>query len=389
MTATAPSRSAGGEFRAADAIRATRAVFLVLGIVTAAWAPLVPDLKLRLALDDAELGLMLLCIGGGSLLAAPVTGLVVARVGCRAVMLGLGVVFCATLPAMTVLPGVGLTAVALVVFGATIAGIDVAMNIQAVAVERAAGRPMMSGFHGLFSLGGLFGASVVSVFLAAGVGSLGAALAMAGAGLVVLLSQAGGMLARAEGPGPVMALPHGRLVLIGGLCFIGFMAEGAVHDWTAVLLRFHRDAGPGTAGLAYAAFASAMTVGRLTGDAVLKRVAPVHVLAWGGALAAAGFLAMTALPSVAAALVGCALIGLGEANVVPALFSAAARSRRVDPSVAIAAVASPGYVGLLAGPALIGLAAQATTLPIALGGAGLLLLLITATARIAAREESA
>ena len=98
---------------------------------------------------------------------------------------------------------------------------------------------------------------------------------------------------------------------------------------------------------------------------------------------------MTAVPSVAAALVGCALIGLGEANVVPALFSAAARDGRVDPSVAIAAVASPGYVGLLAGPALIGLAAQATTLPIALGGAGLLLLLITATARVAAREEPA
>ncbi len=387
---SAPSRRAGGERSGGPgAIRATRAVFLVLGIVTAAWAPLVPDLKLRLALDDAQLGLMLLCIGGGSLLAAPVTGLVVARVGCRAVMLGLGVLFCASVPALTVMPGIPLTALALAVFGATIAGIDVAMNIQAVAVERAAGRPMMSGFHGLFSLGGLCGASLVSVMLAFGAAPLPAALALAGAGLVVLLSQAPGMVARAEGPGAVMALPHGRLVLIGGLCFIGFMAEGAVHDWTAVLLRFHRDAGPGTAGLAYAAFASAMTVGRLTGDAVLKRVAPVWVLSVGASMAAGGFVAMTALPSVAAALVGCALIGLGEANVVPALFSAAARGKRVDPSVVIAAVASPGYVGLLAGPALIGLAAQATTLPIALGGAGLLLLLITATARIATREEPA
>ena len=374
---------------APGAIRSTRAVFLVLGVVTAAWAPLVPDLKLRLALDDAELGLMLLCIGGGSLLAAPVTGLVVARVGCRAVMLGLGVLFCAALPAMTAMPGVVPTALALAVFGATIAGIDVAMNIQAVAVERAAGRPMMSGFHGLFSLGGLCGASLASVMLALGVASLAVALVVAGVGLVALLSQAAGMLARAEGPGAVLAVPHGRLALIGALCFLGFMAEGAVHDWTAVLLRFHRDAGPGTAGLAYAAFASAMTIGRLTGDAVLKRVAPVWVLAVGASVAAAGFLAMAALPSVAAALVGCALIGLGEANVVPALFSAAARGGRVDPSVAIAAVASPGYVGLLAGPALIGLAAQATSLPFALGGAGLLLLLITATARNATREDTA
>ena len=147
-------------------------MFLVLGIVTAAWAPLVPDLKLRLSLDDAQLGLMLLCIGGGSLLAAPVTGLVVARVGCRAVMLGLGVLFCAALPALTVMQGVPMTALTLAVFGATIAGIDVAMNIQAVAVERAAERPMMSGFHGLFSLGGLFGASLVSVMLALGASAL-------------------------------------------------------------------------------------------------------------------------------------------------------------------------------------------------------------------------
>ena len=364
-------------------------MFLVLGIITAAWAPLVPDLKLRLSLDDAELGLMLLGIGLGSLIAAPLTGMVTARLGCRVVMLGLGVVFCATLPALTVAPGIAATAAALALFGASIAGIDVAMNIQAVAVERAAARPMMSGFHGLFSLGGLVGASLVSGLLYFGATPLTATLVMASGAVVVLLSQAPWMLPRAAGPASVFVLPHGRLVLIGGLCFIGFMAEGAVHDWTAVLLRFHRDAGPATAGLAYAAFASAMTVGRLTGDAVLKRWPPVHVLRWGGFIAASGFVAMTALPSVAAAMVGCALIGIGEANVVPALFSAAARVRGIDPSLAIAAVASPGYIGLLAGPPLIGLAAQASGLPMALGGAGLLLLLVTATARIATREEPA
>ena len=369
------------------ATRSTRTIFLILGIVAAAWAPLVPDLKLRLALDDAELGLMLLGIGGGSLIAAPLTGLAVARVGCRAVMLGLGAIFCMTLPALTIAPGIAATAAALVIFGATLAGIDVAMNIQAVAVERAVARPMMSGFHALFSVGGLMGASIVSALLYAGASPLTATLVIAGAALIFLFSQATGMLTRAENPRAVIAVPRGRLALIGALCFIAFMAEGAVHDWTAVLLRFHRDAGPATAGLAYAAFASAMTLGRLTGDAVLKRVSPVHVLAWGAAIAAAGFIAMTAVPTIAAALIGCALIGIGEANVVPALFSAAARIRGTDPGLAIAAVASPGYVGLLAGPPLIGIFAQATTLPIALGGAGLLLLLIAATARMATREE--
>ncbi len=368
------------------AIRATRAVFLMLGIVLAAWAPLVPELKLRLSLDDAELGLMLLAIGGGSLVSAPLAGIATAHLGCRGVMLTMGLVFCATLPALTVLPGVGLTAVALFLFGASTAAIDVAMNAQAVVVERQAGRAMMSGFHGLFSGGALCGASAMSFALWCGATPVLGACLLAAAGAVILVSQAPWMLPRAGAPAAI-AWPRGRLALIGALCFIGFMAEGAVHDWTAVLLRFHRGADAATAGLAYAAFAVAMTVGRLTGDAVLRRLAPVVVLRWGAGIAAVGFLVMTVLPGIPAALVGCALIGIGEANIVPALFSAAARIRGADPGQAIAAAAAPGYVGLLAGPALIGLAAEATSLPMALGAAGLLLLVITVAALRATEED--
>ncbi len=369
------------------AVRATRATFLILGIIAAAWAPLVPFLKLRLALDDAELGLMLLCIGGGSLLSAPLAGWATARVGCRTLLLAVGAVYCVTLPALTVLPGVPATAVALAVFGAALAAIDVAMNAQAVVVERATGRAMMSGFHGLFSGGALVGASLVSLALWFGITPLQATIALSTVSAAILLSQAPGLLPRAGPATAGLAMPRGRLALIGVLCFLGFMAEGAVHDWTAVLLRFHRDADAATAGLAYAAFAVAMTFGRLTGDAVLRRLPAVMVLRWGALIAAAGFALMTGIPSIPAALLGCALIGIGEANIVPALFSAAARIRGVDPSHAIAAVAAPGYVGLLVGPAIIGLAAQATSLPVALGAAGLLLLAITAFARIATAEE--
>ena len=361
----------------------------MLGIVIAAWAPLVPELKLRLALDDAELGLMLLGIGAGSLVAAPLAGLLTARIGCRAAILGLGVVFCATLPALTVLPGIQATAAGLAVFGAAIAGIDVAMNIQAVAVERAAARAMMSGFHGVFSLGALGGASLVSVLLYAGMSPPGATLLVGTGALALLLSQATAMLPRLEGTRPMPALPRGRLILIGALCFLGFMAEGAVHDWAAVLLRFHRGADAATAGLAYAAFATTMTIGRLTGDAILGRVPTVHVLRCGALIATAGFLVVAAIPGIPAALLGCALIGAGEANIVPALLSAAARTPGTDPSHAIAAVATPGYIGLLAGPAIIGLIAQSTTLPLALAAAGLLLLAITATAHIVTSEPAA
>lgn len=374
----------------APQIRATRVTFLILGIVLAAWAPLVPDLKLRLGLDDAELGLMLLAAGAGSLSAAPFTGVAVARFGCRRAILPAGMLFCAALPALTLLPGIPLAVLALAVLGGTTAVIDVAMNAQAVVVEREAGRAMMSGFHGLFSGGALGGAVVMSGFLYLGVDPPVAGGIIAGLAGLLLVSQGGGLLPRADAsagaPAAAMRLPRGRLALIGGLCFLGFMAEGAVHDWSAVLLRFHRDASPAVAGLGYAAFAVAMTAGRLTGDAILRRFAAVVVLRWGGVLAAAGFVLMTGVPSVPAALIGCVLIGLGEANIVPALFSAAAKVGRVDPGHAIAAVATPGYVGLLLGPALIGLAARATSLPMALAGAGLLLLAITITAHVATRE---
>ena len=351
--------------------------------MVATWAPLVPELKLRLALDDAQLGLMLLGVGGGAFAISPFVGLGVARFGCRALVLGGGMVFCALLPLLTVLPGVAACAVALVAFGASVAVMDVAINAQAAAVEQAAGRKLMSGFHGLFSLGALFGATLISFALRFGASPFAGALCIALIGAAVLLSQAPGLLPRAEVTPARLLLPRGRLALIGALCFIGFMAEGAVHDWSAVLLRFSRGQDAGTAGLGYAAFSVAMTIGRLTGDAVLRRLRPPTVLRWGALLSLAGFLLMAAVPTLAAGLAGCVLVGLGLANVVPVLFSVAARTPGIDPGVAISAVAAPGYIGLLAGPALIGLAANLAGLPMALAGAGLLLLAVSAAARIA------
>jgi predicted MFS family arabinose efflux permease len=369
-----------------SARRATRATFLTVGIVSASLAPLVPDIRLRLGLDDGGLGLLLLGVGAGALIATPLAGMAIGRFGCRRLMLGLGLAFCLLLPLATVIPGIAATAMTLLLFGAAMASVDVTMNAQAVRVERAAARPMMSGFHGLFSLGGLIGAALVSLFLYLGAGATLAALPIAGAGAVVLLGHAGGMLPRVETQASAFAVPHGRLALIGGLCFIGFLAEGAVHDWSAVLLRFDRGAAPAAAGLAYAAFASAMALGRLTGDALLRRVAAVAVLRLGALVAGGGFVILAQVPVFPAALLGCAMIGIGEANIVPVLFSAAARTRGMEPGAAIAAAATPGYIGLLAGPALIGFGATFAGLPMALAATGLLFLAIIASARFATSE---
>ncbi|MBN8893075.1 MAG: MFS transporter [Rhodospirillales bacterium] len=361
--------------------RATRVAFLVVGLATAGWAPLVPYAKLRIGLDDAGLGLVLLAPGAGALAAMPLAGLAAQHLGTRAVTLGGGLLFCAMLPLLALAPGVASLVVALAVFGAALGTVDIAMNAQAVVVERASGRPLMSGFHGMYSLGGLVGAAVASLLLYAGLApALGAAvLAVAAGGL--LLAHAGWMLPRAPAAGPGFVVPHGRLALLGALCFVSFLAEGAVLDWSAVRLRLWRGADPATAGLGYAAFSVTMAGGRLAGDALLRRWPPVLALRLGGGLAAFGFLALAALPWTAAGLAGCALIGLGAANIVPVLFGAAGRMPGMAPGPAISAAATPGYLGLLLGPALIGLAAQASTLPLALALVALLLAGVAAAAR--------
>jgi predicted MFS family arabinose efflux permease len=364
---------------------ATRAAFLIAGIGTAVWAPLVPEAKLRLGLDDATLGLVLLALGGGAMVAMPLTGLALQRLGGRAVILGCGLLFCLAMPALALAPSVPLLVAALAVFGGALGAVDIAMNAQAVVVERVAGRAMMSGFHGVFSLGGLSGAALMSVLRALGLSPLSCAVVMALGCAAMLASQARGMLpAGADAHGPAFAWPRGRLMLIGALCFVSFLLEGVVLDWSAVFLRFSRHADAAAAGLGYAAFSLTMTFGRLTGDAVVRQFRAVPVLLAGSLLAASGFLLAACTQSVTLALIGFALVGLGAANIVPLLFAAAGRIPGISPGLAMSAAATPGYAGLLAGPALVGLVAGQTGLPMAIAGIGLLTLTVTASARVAA-----
>jgi predicted MFS family arabinose efflux permease len=365
---------------------ATRAVFLVTGIGTAVWAPLVPEAKLRLGLDEASLGLMLLALGGGAVATMPVAGYLIQRFGGRAVMLAGGLAFCAVMPVLAVAPSVVLLVLALALFGGALGAVDIGMNAQAVVVERACGRAMMSGFHGAFSLGGLTGAAAMSLLRYLGLSPLGCAATMALACGALLLSQVRGMLpgGGVDVAGPGFVLPRGRLLLIGALCFTGFLLEGVVLDWSAVFLRFSRNADAAAAGLGYAAFSLTMTVGRLTGDAVVQRFRPVPVLVAGSVLAASGFLLAAGVPGVMPALLGFALVGVGAANIVPLLFAAAGRIPGLSPGVAMSAAATPGYAGLLAGPALVGFLAGEAGLPMALAAIGLLTLTVAATARRAA-----
>ena len=375
-----------GEPRAAQ--RAIRLVFLANGTIFAAWAPLVPLVRERLGLAEAALGLALLALGAGGILAMPLAGGLVARHGSRAVSVVAGVGFAAMLPMLPLAPSGPLLALALFLFGATGGLMDVSMNAQAVAVEARGRRPIMSSIHGLFSLGGLLGAGVTTVLLALGLPPLLAAAPVALGGAALLVAQVPWLLPREAdhpGEGQGFVLPRGPVVGLGLIGVAALMAEGSMIDWSGIFLTQERGQALRLAGLGFAAFSVAMAVARLAGDAVNQRLGPVAMLRGGALLAAGGFLAATALPWAWAALTGFVLIGLGLANMVPLLMSAAGRQRDVAPGTAIAAVATLGYSGLLGGPAVIGFGAQAASLPVALGGVGLLLLGVAAAAGLVRR----
>jgi predicted MFS family arabinose efflux permease len=363
----------------------TRLAFLASGLAMSAWAPLVPFAKQRLAMSEAELGLVLLCLGGGSMVAMPLTGMWTARFGCRLVVLISGALTCLFVPGLAFAPTPLLLGATLFAFGASIGTLDVGMNVQAVIVERESGGSLMSGFHGLFSVGGFIGAGLMALMLWLGVSPIASATVVAALVALSLIVAAPHLLREpdaAERDAPLFVVPHGAVILIGALCFLCFLAEGAVLDWSALLLTVDQGLDASRGGLGYAAFAIAMTLGRLTGDRVVRGLGGKRVLLLGGLCGAAGFFLSVLAPTAPLALVGFVLIGLGASNVVPILFTAAGNQAVMPASLAIAAVTSLGYLGILAGPALIGFVAHASSLSLAFGALGGFMLLIAASARL-------
>lgn len=371
---------------------ATRLAFFVTGLIPAAWAPLIPFVKARLAIDNGALGLLLLCLGAGSMIAMPVTGLLMPRIGPkRAVLIG-GTLFVLALPALVLLDNAYAVAAVLALVGAALGTVDVAMNVQGVVVERAADRSLMSGFHGQYSFGGIVGASAASLLLtgahpdpvlAASVVSIG--------GLIVLAGAAGGLMARVadtEEHAPLFVVPHGVVLFLGMLCFLCFMAEGTVLDWSAVFLRSERGASAALAGTGYAAFAVAMTVSRLSGDRIRAVLSERMVLLGGGVIAAAGFAMVMLAPVAWLSLAGFLLIGVGASNVVPVLVTITGRTRLMPAGLAVAAITTLGYAGVLAGPAMLGFVARAAGLTAAFAIPLAAMLVIAASFWIGRRDAS-
>ena len=291
------------------------------------------------------------------------------RYGSKRMTMCAGLAYCAALPLPGFAPSLPLLGAALVALGATTGAMDLSMNAQAVGVEKAYGRPILSSVHGMFSAGGIVGAGLGGLVAEAGIDP-GAHLGATAALLAVVVLVAARALMDDSGPrepGPIFARPTGALVGLGVIAFCALMAEGAIADWSAVYLSSSLGARPGIAAAGFAFFSVAMTVSRLSGDRLTMRLGASAVVRAGGAAATVGMVLALAWASPIAAVAGFGLVGLGIASMFPLALSAAGRTPGMRSPVALAAVTSAGYTGLLASPPVIGLTAELTSLRAALG----------------------
>ena len=344
-------------------VHAARAFFFIGGFGTATWAPLVPLLRERLMVGDDVLGMLLLCIGVGSLLTMPLSGALAMRLGCRRVVMTAAVLFAAILLLVSCVDALSLAVPIVLIFGAVMGCIDVVVNIVAVLVEKGIGRRIMSGMHAFWSLGGFAGAGLYGVW----VGLLGLtpfqSTAIA-AGLILLLTAVFGrhLIPYGGGGGALLALPRGIIVFVGMTAFIAFLSEGAVMDWGGVYLTTMRGMDLALAGTGYSVFSAAMLTMRFLGDRVVQRIGALLVAVGGALLAFGGILLVMFAPVDALLYVGFFAIGIGSANIVPVFFSLMGRQNVMPVSAAVSAVSTMGYLGILAGPAAIGFVSSLTTL---------------------------
>jgi predicted MFS family arabinose efflux permease len=368
---------------------ATRLVFLVAGFGLACWAPLVPFARARLDVDEGTLGLLLLCLGAGSIAAMLLTGVLSARYGSRPLILAGGFGLLISLPWLAVAASPVSLGLSLLGFGAALGSLDTAMNIHAVEVEGAAGRPLMSGFHAFFSIGGFAGATVITAILSWNVSPFTTAL-FGSLLMAIAMLVATPRLPRTPKThsATLIVIPHGIVLLLALLTAVMFLVEGAILDWSALLITEKGLVGTAQGGLGYSIFAIAMTVGRLSGDLVTRAVGDRAVLFWSGLAAMTGFALLLAAPIPAIAMSGFLLIGLGSSNVVPVLIRGAGKQRAMPPGLAVAAITTIGYLGILLGPAGIGLLASMVGLPAAFWLPALLLSAVVLSARAVTQKDT-
>ncbi|MEU2780771.1 MFS transporter [Streptomyces sp. NPDC007110] len=384
---------------------ATYVYFVLCGTLMGAWVVHIPAIEERVGVSHATLGGLLVLLGLGAFAGMQVAGPLTDRLGARVVVPATGVLCGAAL----VLPGLAhdpwTLAGALLVFGFCNGGLDVSMNAHAVHVEKAYGRPVMSGFHATFSVGGVLAALVAAgataagaepVVTLAGVGAVSIVIALASARVLMPATPAAGETGGGEtvagetvageavgektSPASARRATAGRVWLLAVLALMVMLCEGAANDWSALHLKDVLGASTSTAAFGYGTFAAAMTIGRLLADRLAARFGSMAILRYGAAMAGVGITLVAFGPWLWTAFAGWALFGLGLSGCVPQLFSAAGHADPAAAGANVSRVAGLGYVGMLAGPAVIGW----LTHVVALNHAFVLLTLLCVTTAVGA-----
>lgn len=337
-----------------------RLIFALSGIGISAWALLVPAAKIRFHLSDGGLGHVLFLANIGGVLIMCLAGPMVARWGSRSCVIASLLLICLLLPLLGWAPTIPVFTVLLCFYSAVFGVLDVSINVQGTLVEAQSGALQMSGFHACFSLGTLAMALVASLLFKAG-GTLEWLCGLCVVIILAGLSQSFKLPSKNYDPTPTgrrFAMPGRPAIILGLSCFAVFMCEGAAIDWSTIFLHFSRHMPAADAVLGYAAFAVATALARITGDPLATQLGQSRLMRLGVVMAVIGFALVALVPSGVVGIIGFGLVGFGSGNVLPLVFSAAARVPGMQTHHSMQVVVGVGYVGFLAGPVMIGLVAS-------------------------------
>ncbi|AZV80537.1 MFS transporter [Parasedimentitalea marina] len=366
-------------------------MFILNGALFGIWASRIPAVATRFDLSPGVLGGLLLLMAAGAIASFPIAGRLSDKIGAAKVTRRMAFAYVGTLFLIAFAPTYLTFCVALFLFGATQAGLDVAMNVWAAEAERHIGRPMMSSFHAMFSLGAGLGAASGFVAETYGVG-ITPHFVIAGAGIaaITLFAARGNWISDIQdtGPaGPVFRLPKGPLFVVGFIAFCASLGEGGMADWSAIFLVHSSGATEAQAALGYTVFSIAMVVMRLLGDAITLRLGPVGAARLAGSVATVGVLCAVGFGTFGMSLVGFFLMGIGYAMIMPLALSRAANDPHTSPGTALAAVSTLGYGGLLLGPPIIGFLSEATSVRVAFTLLAVLAALIVVLSRSISKQD--
>ena len=363
---------------------AVASLFLINGFNMGAWAPHIPKMMERHQIASGLMGVLIVMIGLGAVSAMIFAGKLIAAHGSRRMVLIFACLFIPMFPLMILMPSPWLAVPFLIGFGAFGGCMDVAMNANAVSVEQKLGRAIMSSSHGFWSLGGFIGGALGGRAIEA-LGHGGQALAVAGLCAATLLVMARFIVTdppheAAEKPKAQMFPPVPVLYLLGAMALFSMVPEGAVLDWAAVYVQRELGANLTQAGLAFGLFSGAMAIVRFMGDAVRNRFGAVATLRASGVIGGVGLVIGAFAPTTEVAIAGFAFAGIGVANMVPIMFSAAGNYPGLPPGSGIATTTMIGYAGYLLAPSVIGFVAEHVGFRYTYGAVALLLLVVAGLA---------